>query len=247
MNELTTTAGRREALREELVASAERRIAESGYRALRARDLARDVGCALGAIYLVFPDLDALIMAVKDRTLEALERRAGEIATPASGAKKTGGGAVRRREEAIESLKALAALYLGFARDNRNLWRALFEHRPAPETPTAAPAKLDAIFFHVERQLDVLAPERPRGKRRLLAHAVLGAVHGVVTLGLESGIGSPGEEDVAWQVEQIVDLAARGLASSSPATAARKAPVRRRRSVDGRVGNSAPRTGGGKS
>lgn len=230
MDELTTTAGRREALREELLAAAERRIAESGYRALRARDLARDAGCALGAIYLVFPDLDALVMAVRDRTLEALERQAGEIATPASGAVNKGGEAARRREEAIQSLKALAALYLRFARDNRNLWRALFEHRPALETLTASPAKLDAIFSHVERQLDALAPATPRGKRRLLAHAVLGAVHGVVTLGLESVIGSPSEEDVAWQVEQIIDLSARGLASRSSGSAARRTPARRRRS-----------------
>src|ERR1700683_3000969 len=66
-------SGRRAALREALAASAQRIIGERGYQALRARDVARDVGCALGAIYSVFADLDALILAVKERTLDLLE------------------------------------------------------------------------------------------------------------------------------------------------------------------------------
>jgi AcrR family transcriptional regulator len=41
--------------------------------ALRARDVAQNVGCALGAIYNVFADLDALVLAVKERTLDMLE------------------------------------------------------------------------------------------------------------------------------------------------------------------------------
>ena len=59
---------RRENLRESLVDAAERTITEQGLAQLKARALAQEVGCALGAIYNVFPDLAALIMAVNSRS-----------------------------------------------------------------------------------------------------------------------------------------------------------------------------------
>lgn len=46
---------RRERLRMALIDAAEATIAADGLAALKARDLAREVGCALGAIYTAFP------------------------------------------------------------------------------------------------------------------------------------------------------------------------------------------------
>ena len=59
---------RRRALRDNLIAIAEKRIAAEGLAGLRARDLAAEAGCALGAIYTVFPDMTALTLAVNART-----------------------------------------------------------------------------------------------------------------------------------------------------------------------------------
>ena len=89
-----TTADRREALRGALIDAAERHIATEGLAALRARDLAADVGCALGAIYLVFPDLGALASAVRERTLARLEAGAAAAAAPpdARSRQRAGGG-----------------------------------------------------------------------------------------------------------------------------------------------------------
>src|SRR5215813_2002287 len=70
-------AERHEQLRESLLAAVERTVAAEGYQALRARSLAQEVGCAVGAIYNVFPDLDALVLAAKGRTLDTLD---GELA-----------------------------------------------------------------------------------------------------------------------------------------------------------------------
>src|SRR6186997_1420454 len=69
----TKTAERREELRGALIDAAERTIAAGGLEALRARELAEEVGCAVGAIYNVFPNLDALIFEVNARTLRAFE------------------------------------------------------------------------------------------------------------------------------------------------------------------------------
>ena len=69
---------RREALRQVLIEVAERMVAHDGLGALRARDVAKEAGCALGAIYLHFPDMDALAAAVNARTLLRLEGQVAE-------------------------------------------------------------------------------------------------------------------------------------------------------------------------
>ena len=70
---MTTKAQQRRAdLREKLVEAAEQRIDRDGAAALRARDLAKDAGCAVGAIYTAYDDLNALIMAVNGRTFKKL-------------------------------------------------------------------------------------------------------------------------------------------------------------------------------
>lgn len=69
------TQERREQLRRSLIEIAERRIAEKGYPALTARDVAGEAGCAVGAIYNIFPDMDALVAAVNSRTVARLEGR----------------------------------------------------------------------------------------------------------------------------------------------------------------------------
>ena len=66
------TQARREALRSNLIEIAERTISNDGLRALRARDLAKEAGCAVGAIYNVFDDLTELILAVNLRTFHRL-------------------------------------------------------------------------------------------------------------------------------------------------------------------------------
>src|SRR5437879_2081328 len=82
----SATDQRRARLRDALVTAAEQAIAQQGLGSLRARALAEEVGCAVGAIYNVVEDLDDLVLLVNARTLAALERelraadRAGEPA-----------------------------------------------------------------------------------------------------------------------------------------------------------------------
>src|SRR5438876_1219356 len=74
MVEGKTALQRRERLKDSLVAAAEATVARQGLRGLRARALAEEVGCAVGAIYNVVKDLDDLVLLVNSRTLAALER-----------------------------------------------------------------------------------------------------------------------------------------------------------------------------
>src|SRR6478672_11581799 len=70
---LMNTATRREHLRDALIDAAARTIAKDGLSGLKARALADEVGCAVGAIYNVVADLDELVLLVNARTLAELE------------------------------------------------------------------------------------------------------------------------------------------------------------------------------
>ena len=199
-----TTADRRDVLRAALIDAAEKRVAADGLAALRARELAADVGCALGAIYLVFPDLGALATAVRERTLARLEAGAAQVVPNAPGK------GAPPRAAALAALQALAALYLRFAHENRNLWQALFDLRAAQDAEDGR--ALAAIFTSIESQLRVLAPEAADERRRLYAHALFAAVHGVVALGLDEERWGLSQQQLAWQVEAIVVAAASGFA-----------------------------------
>src|SRR4051794_8774796 len=77
------TAERRATLRAALVAAAERAIMQQGLAGLRARALAEEVGCAVGAIYNVVKDLDELVLLVNAKTLAALKNAIGAGDAPA--------------------------------------------------------------------------------------------------------------------------------------------------------------------
>jgi AcrR family transcriptional regulator len=211
------TAARREELREALLATLERTVVAEGYQALRARDLAREVGCAVGAIYNVFPDLDALVFAAKGRTLDLLDRELGE----AVGAVAAAGSVTA--EIATRQLLALADAYLRFAIDHAPLWRMLYEHRAAPGT--AVPAwyreRLSALFAHLHAPLRAIVPDRGEDERALIGRALFSAVHGIVALGLEERIDTLSHAAIAGQVATIVRACVAGLAGGERAEAVR--------------------------
>src|SRR5688572_6284247 len=73
MRPFMSASERRAQLKDSLLRAAERAIETHGLEGVRARDLAREAGCAVGAIYNVFEDLDSLVLQVNLRTLASLE------------------------------------------------------------------------------------------------------------------------------------------------------------------------------
>ena len=53
---------RRAKLREDLILAAEKSISAGGLAALKTRELAREIGCANGAVYNLVADVDELIL-----------------------------------------------------------------------------------------------------------------------------------------------------------------------------------------
>jgi AcrR family transcriptional regulator len=199
---------RRRNLKNALIDAAEQTISREGLGGLRARSLAFEVGCAVGAIYNVVDDIDDLIFAVNERTLLALER---ELTAASSGATESMGVA-----RAIEQLSRLALAYLGFAVDHGMRWRALFDHRLAegrviPERYRASQRRL---FGYVEQPLQALAPKETAERRAAMARSLFSAVHGMISLGLDEKLGAVALADLREQIAFMTKAMARGIAAA---------------------------------
>src|ERR1041384_2032169 len=191
---------RRRKLRDDLIGAAERAIAREGLRGLKARELAVEVGCAVGAIYNVFDDLDELVFAVNSVTLDQLEATL-----------TTAGGA--RAQEPVEALTHLAVAYTDYAAAHTRRWRALFDHR-LPEgraVPTWYQTNLARLFVYIEEPLRKLAPALAEERRALVARSLFSAVHGIVLIGLEEKLQSIPLSTVREQVTVMVEAFAKGL------------------------------------
>src|SRR3569832_724241 len=164
---MSKTLERREKLRSDLILAAERMISHRGLAGLKTRDLAREVGCANGAVYNLVADKDELILRVGSRTLlrhdEALSaaESAGEPVPP-------------------ETLVRIALAFCDFAAENLQLWRALFEHRMQADkvVPDWSVADQMQLFHHIHKPLAALFPKRGSEELAITARSLFSAVHG---------------------------------------------------------------------
>ena len=170
------TASRREAQLEALIAATEKRIIAGGVKSLKARDLAADIGVALGGLYNIVDDMDALLLLVSSRTL----RRLGDAAEA-----KTAHLPMATRAEAVERLVAVAHSYQAFAQENLELWRMVFELRLDNPLPEWAAQDQLRLFRHIALPLAAIMPELDTIALTVRARTLFAAVHGIVTIGLE--------------------------------------------------------------
>lgn len=178
----TSSRDRRAVQREALVACAEAAIAAEGLAAIRARGLADCVGCSVGAIYNLVSDLDELILLVAQRTMADLNGRLDAI--------DSAGVHTGAKSGDPDRFVAWALAYGAFAAQNRNRWRALFEHRlpPGRALPDWFEADQSRLFIRLEEGLAARMPMLDVPTRRLRARTLFSAVHGIVALGLEEKI-----------------------------------------------------------
>jgi AcrR family transcriptional regulator len=205
---METISARKDRQRAALVDAAERAIAAQGLAGLKARDLAREIGVALGAIYNLVADLDELCLRVASRTLARLD-----AALAAAG----DGAPLADHQAASTRLVAIALAYRGFASDNLHLWRALFEHRMAADKPLPAWAETDQmnLFRHILEPLDTLMAQADSDERLRMAQTLFSAVHGIVLLGLEEKFVGVPPALLDAQIERFVRAICAGLAPAA--------------------------------
>ncbi|MEE9455273.1 MAG: TetR/AcrR family transcriptional regulator [Paracoccaceae bacterium] len=188
------TDERRNNLRTRLIEIAEEVITAKGLSAIRARDLAKQAGCSVGAIYTVFDDMEKLTMQVNGRTFKRL------------GAKVA--GAIEGMDQAppTERLIALALAYLDFARENTRTWNALFNLRMSRESeiPAWYLSELTTLFAHISKPVGELRPDLDKNTLILLTRGLFSSVHGIVLLGLQHRISGIPPKDLPKMITLIL-------------------------------------------
>ena len=206
---MSKTLERREKQREELIEAAERRIAANGLAGLKTRDLARDIGCANGAVYNLVEDVDDLVLRVGSRTMGRLD--AALTAAEGDGIAP------------VETLTRIAIAYCDFAAENIELWRALFEHRmqPGKDLPQWSVDEQMELFRHIYLPLAALFPKRSQEELGVTARSMFSAVHGMVTLGLEQKLVAVPLDVLRREIALIVRAIVAGLSAASADAAQR--------------------------
>ncbi len=160
----------REELKELALRAAGDIVAGQGAAALSMREVARRIGYTVGALYLVFENLDDLTVHLNERTVmelrDALERIRGRANQPA------------------QNLRLLVAAYCGFALLPTARWRLVFEHR-LPEGQKAPPTYAGhtaAIFSLVKRRLMEIDRRLDEADAAELATTLWSAAHGICML-----------------------------------------------------------------
>ena len=180
----------REELRDLALRAAGEIVAESGAAALSMREVARRIGYTVGALYIVFQNLDDLIVQLNEQTVidlrESLERIQGRANQPA------------------QNLRLLVAAYLGFALLHTARWRLVFEHRlPAGQkAPPTYAGHTAAIFALVGRHLRDAGVVPAGNSTEELATALWSGAHGICMLAVT------GKLQVATQasIQTLLDI-----------------------------------------
>ncbi|MFB2552626.1 TetR/AcrR family transcriptional regulator [Ensifer soli] len=185
---------KRRKLKDDVLAAATARIHSGGLAQLRARDVAADVGCALGAIYNVFTDLDDLVLTVNSATLRSLG------ADLAAAAARHAGDTPERQ------MIAFAHAYLDFAMRHPHAWAALFDHR-LPEGKTVPDwhyREQALLFATVIVPLRTAMPGVSEARISSIARGLFSAVHGIVSLGLQHRFAAVDEADLGDMLALLV-------------------------------------------
>jgi len=185
---------RRKALREKLIDATESQIAKGGISSVKARDLARDVGCSVGAIYNVFDDLAALVLEVNGRTFRALGKRVAASQIGLEGCAP------------VDCLVRMSHAYLDFAVENTRLWQALFDVEMSTEmdVPQWYLEELARLFAHIRAPLARRWPARSEADLELLTRGLFSSVHGIVLLGLQNRISGVPRDKIAAMITTVL-------------------------------------------
>lgn len=153
-----------------LILEGHKHMAEVGFARFSAREVAKRIGYSIGTLYNVFGTYDHFVAAVNTQTFELW---ADELRDALSACKG-------------DRIQCLVENYFSFARDNRNLWRAIYEHHVPddfvmPEDQDMKRGKLTEVV--VQEVADALPPARTDMAPRL-ARSLVATVHGHCTFDL---------------------------------------------------------------
>lgn len=189
----------REEIRQMALKAAESIVSKGGYKALSARKVAAEIDYTVGTLYLVFENLDDLVLQVNGRTLDMLVRWL----------EKRVGGLDRGRE----TLFLLATAYIEFAERNTPRWNMLFEFvaEKDDELPGWYEEKISRVFGLIEAALPAIDDPEDQDTNLQVARVLWASVHGICMLKIRQGLVLAGGQTTEQMVHMLIDNFLRGM------------------------------------
>ena len=193
----------REQQTEMAIAAAELILIREGLPGLTMRKVADAIGYTVGNLYLLFDNQDQLLLAVNERTADAI------YSALRDGLDGVG--------DPAQQLREMAAAYIEFAMRHASRWRLMFEHSlpPGSARPRAVELRIKRLFELVEASLTTLRPGGDAQHLRRDATTLWSGVHGICVLAVTGKLRWSGLEHYRELSDHLVDTFLRGLATSS--------------------------------
>jgi AcrR family transcriptional regulator len=194
----------REEIRHMALDAAEAIVATHGYRGFSARKVAAAIHYTVGTLYLVFENLDDMILHVNGRTLDELlawlKERQGDAHEPKP------------------ALFALASAYIAYAEAQSPRWNMLFEHvaEKGEVLPEWYLEKLGKVFGLVEAALQTLA--RDPVEIRRAARVLWAGVHGICVLKIRQRMNLMGGQDAEAMAHMLIENFLSGFRRDAPSS-----------------------------
>ncbi len=166
---------------------------KEGPGSLSTRKVAKAIGYAVGTLYLVFKNLDELILQVNAATLDDIQSAIVAVS--------------QDQLDPVTTLKAMALAYLHYAQDHFARWSLLFTWRlPEGEAvPEWFDAKVVAVFDKVKTPLHDIRPDCDEQACLQATREIWSGVHGACDLGLNGKLSFGGEFKADTLIESLVE------------------------------------------
>lgn len=191
----------REEIREMALDAGLELLETEGISAVSARKIAARINYTVGTLYLVFENLDDLILQVNLRTLNLMRERMRAC--------------IDADLEPVAQLKKIADVYLRFAQKHQSRWRLVYEHASEirNEVYTEYMQVSQGMLMLVENQLGKLNQGDSQLDDRTIAmqaRALWGGVHGICMLSL-SGKLDHGDFPIGDMTDLLIEQFVYGL------------------------------------
>ena len=163
----------RDQIREMAILAAEKIVEDEGPQALSTRKIAKAIGYTVGTLYLVFANLDEIILQINIRTLEILYHSTVHGEDP--------------NKDPLDNLFELGIGYFNCAHAHTHRWHLFYSKRILPtdaETLADYRIKYQSLFDLIEGNLIRAAGGQTQGEEQLAARVIWSSVHGISELAM---------------------------------------------------------------
>lgn len=185
-------------IKEMAIEAAERLVADGGIGALSTRKVAGKIGYSAGTLYLVFKDINDLVLQVNGRTMDKL-RAAMDAAS-------------RKQADDEKAVHAVCRAYYDFAEEHPALWTLLFERHWGRGfvRPDWYQTKKQDCFQPLTDRLKALGLGPGSKQLMTLTRALWASIHGTCVLGQDSKLSQAGAKESSKLLDMQVSIFLRG-------------------------------------